>query len=102
MDGRFITEYKRNIVNNQRTVLHELEKRGFEHDSKRIMTIDSFGVPVTSLVLLLFDALDSVKKFQNELDENYDPELKAIDKNELPSAISTKIIDKEINEWGKK
>lgn len=99
MDGRFVSDYHVGKIMNQRPLLLELEKKGFEASNKRILTIQSFGVPVTALVLILIDNLKSIKGFQIDLDKGIDKSLKSVDFGELPSELQIINHGVQIRKW---
>lgn len=83
LDERFFNYYddaKR--LPNQIVLLNELINRNFEINDKRILTTPNFGVPVTSIILLMRDVHDELIKIQKNLHTEVKP-LSAISTQEL-------------------
>jgi len=93
MDGRFIIDYLDGKVPNQKTLLETLEIKGYETNI-RILSIKSFGVPVTSLMLILNETLNKIKVFQEKLDERINTKLESIQSSDLPNEL---VIENETN-----
>ncbi len=55
---------------NQIALLEKLESLGYEQKGKFILTTESIGIPVTSILLLLKEALEFIINEQHEFDKN--------------------------------
>ena len=71
MDERHFDFYdKQNRLDKQPILQSNLEKQGFEKDNKYILTVKNFGVPVTSILLIMKDSQNRILKMQDELNKN--------------------------------
>jgi hypothetical protein len=73
---------------NQPLLHHKLENNGFEKEKgKYILTAPNFGVPVTSILLLMEEANKNLLRIQNELNSTYKDTFLPIQFQELQNKL---------------
>jgi hypothetical protein len=101
-DGRCIAQYYSGAVPSQVNLLKELENRGIETGQTRILTIESFGMPVTVLFMILKSNLSAITEFQKELDKHVDKTTVKVSATELPLKIRPVASTNSINNWDRR
>lgn len=97
VDERYYNNYVENDpLDSQIELLNKLEAMGWEKDENRILTTGNFGIPTTSILLLMKEAADEIEKIQTEICEKCENE--RIKEDGLIKNYTIKIPHEEMNE----
>ena len=95
VDERYYNNYVENDpLDSQIELLNKLEAMGWEKDEDRILTTQNFGIPTTSILLLMKEAADEIEKIQTEICEKCENE--RIKENDLIKNHTIKIPHEEM------
>lgn len=96
VDERHYNNYVKNDpLDSQIELLNKMEAMGWEKDEDRILTTQNFGIPTTSILLLMKEAADEIEKIQTDICKK--GENARIKENDLIKNYTIKILREEMD-----